>query len=330
MLESKFKLVFLIVVLACAAMPIIAILRGTTLTPYEKSESEAGAEVEPAAESDPGEEPIQDDMVTIPAGPFVRGTESGGFDEQPRRTIFLDAFSIDRYEVTNHQYQQFVLATGHRKPGLPARYAKGGGKVKGTNQPVVYVSWDDASEYCRWKGKRLPSEAEWEKAMRGTDGRLWPWGDQERPQGANWARVQDGHEVSARVGTFVTDKSPYGVMDGAGNVIEWVADWYGETYYKDSPEQNPPSPEYGTYRVLRGGGYTTTGGDIRITSRSKMMPDFRDETIGFRCASSVMGTKEDGERNLTNSQEIKVVEDQKHGQNDVDNHTGQNYNVKHF
>ena len=85
-------------------------------------------------------------------------------------------------------------------------------------------------------------------------------------------------------------------MDGAGNAIEWVDDWYDETYYKNSPEQNPPSPEYGTYRVLRGGGYTTTGGDVRITSRSKMMPDFRDETIGFRCAISKTGMREEGER----------------------------------
>lgn len=286
MLESKFKLVFLLVVLACAAMPIIAIFRGTTITPYEKPASGAGQDAEPISESVPGEEPIPDEMVTIPAGPFIRGTENGGFDEQPPRTIHLDEFSIDRYEVTNHQYQQFVLATGHRKPGLPSRYAKSGARVRGANQPIVYVSWDDAEEYCRWKGKRLPTEAEWEKAMRGADGRLWPWGNKEQPNGANWARVPDGSEVTARVGSFQADKSPYGVMDGAGNVIEWVADWYDETYYKRSPEQNPPSPEYGTYRVLRGGGYTTTGADVRITSRSKMMPDFRDETIGFRCASS--------------------------------------------
>jgi sulfatase modifying factor 1 len=292
MLESKFKLVFLFVVLACAAMPIIAILRGTTVTPYEEPTSGAPAEVELAAESAPGEEPIPSEMVTIPAGPFVRGTEIGGFDERPTRTIHVDEFLIDRFEVTNHQYQQFVVATGHRKPGLPSRYAKSGAKVRGMNQPIVYVSWDDAMAYCRWKGKRLPTEAEWEKAMRGTDGRLWPWGNKEQPDGANWARVNDGHDASARVGTFQNDKSPYGVMDGAGNVMEWVADWYDETYYKTSPEQNPPSPEYGTYRVLRGGGYTTTGGDIRITSRSKMMPDFRDETIGFRCANSIISGQE--------------------------------------
>jgi formylglycine-generating enzyme required for sulfatase activity len=286
MLEAKFKFVFLLVVLACAAMPIIAIMRGTTVTPYEKSETEANAEIESETDVASGEEPIQEEMVTISAGPFIRGTNDGGFDEQPQRTIFLDAFFIDRYEVTNHQYQQFVVATGHRKPGLPSRYAKSGSKVRGVNQPVVFVSWEDAAAYCRWRGKRLPTEAEWEKAMRGVDGRLWPWGNREQPNGANWARVQDGHEVSARVGTFATDRSPYGVMDGAGNVIEWVDDWYHETYYKDSSERNPVSPEHGTYRVLRGGGYTTTGLDIRITSRSKMMPDFRDETIGFRCANS--------------------------------------------
>jgi formylglycine-generating enzyme len=296
MLETKFKIAFLLVVLACAAMPIAGIMKGTTLTPFEEPMSGSTDVAQPESDGFAKAEPVQEEMVTIPAGPFVRGTESGGFDERPQRTIRLDAFSIDRHEVTNHYYQQFVLATGHRKPGLPARYAKSGGKVKGTNQPVVYVSWDDATEYCRWKGKRLPTEAEWEKAMRGSDGRLWPWGNKEQANGANWARVQDGHEVSAPVGSFEADKSPYGVMDGAGNVIEWVGDWYDETYFKSSSEQNPPSPEYGTYRVLRGGGYTTTGGDIRITSRSKMMPDFRDETIGFRCAVSKTGMRGEDEK----------------------------------
>jgi formylglycine-generating enzyme required for sulfatase activity len=204
----------------------------------------------------------------------------------------LDAFAIDRYEVTNFQYQQFVNATGHRKSGPPSRYAKNMARMRGVNQPVVYVSWEDAEAYCQWKGKRLPTEAEWEKAMRGTDGRLWPWGNVEQPNGANWARVRDGHDVTASVGTVLTDKSPYGVMDGAGNVMEWVADWYAETYFREAPEQNPPSPEHGTYRVLRGGGYATTGADIRITSRSKMVPDFRDETIGFRCAVSGLKQEE--------------------------------------
>ncbi len=302
MLETKFKVAFLLVILIFAAFPIMGILRGTSLTPFEASpEAHDSASTEPEPISN--EKPIEDDMVEVPAGPFVRGTTSGGFDEQPQRTIHLDTFSIDRYEVTNYQYQQFVAATGHRKAGPPSRYAKSIGRMRGVNQPAVYVSWDDAAEYCKWKGKRLPTEAEWEKAMRGTDGRLWPWGNQEKPSGANWARVQDGHDVTAPVGTFRSDKSPFGVMDGAGNVMEWVEDWYGETYYKDAPDRNPPSPEFGTYRVLRGGGYTTTGGDIRVTSRSKMMQDFRDETIGFRCATSGVPKREKSGETLGNSRE---------------------------
>ena len=289
MLETKFKVLFLLAILAFAAIPIMGILRGTQLTPFEASPADS-PDSAPSGELDPSqisrEEPVREEMVSIPAGAFIRGTDHGGFDERPQRTLALDAFAIDRYEVTNFQYQQFVDATGHRKSGPPARYAKNMSKMQGINQPVVYVSWEDAEAYCHWKGKRLPTEAEWEKAMRGTDGRLWPWGNVEQPSGANWARVQDGHEVSASVGTVLTDKSPYGVMDGAGNVMEWVDDWYAESYFTEAPERNPPSPDHGVFRVLRGGGYATTGADIRITSRSKMVSDFRDETIGFRCADS--------------------------------------------
>ena len=289
MLETKFKVLFLLAILAFAAIPIMGILRGTQLTPFEESPSNS-TDSTPSGSLNPDgvsrEEPVREEMVSIPAGPFIRGTNEGGFDEQPQRTLMLDAFAIDRYEVTNFQYQQFVDATGHRKSGPPARYAKNMSKMQGINQPVVYVSWEDAEAYCHWKGKRLPTEAEWEKAMRGPDGRLWPWGNVEQPNGANWARVQDGHEVSASVGTVLTDKSPYGVMDGAGNVMEWVDDWYAESYFTEAPERNPPSPDHGVFRVLRGGGYATTGADIRITSRSKMVSDFRDETIGFRCADA--------------------------------------------
>ncbi len=286
MLETKFKVAFLLVVLAFAALPVMGILRGTTLTPFEETPSTQGEAGNPEPEPTSSEAPIKEEMVTIPAGPFLRGTDGGGFDEGPPRTVYLSSYAIDRYEVTNAQYQQFAAATGHRKAGPPSRYAKSIGKMRGVNQPVVYVSWDDAMEYCRWKGKRLPTEAEWEKAMRGTDGRLWPWGSREKLGSANWARVPDGYEVTAPVGTFKEDRSPYGVMDGAGNVMEWVSDWYSESYYKESPDRDPQTPEYGTYRVLRGGTYTTTGGDLRVTSRSKMVPDFRDETIGFRCAIS--------------------------------------------
>jgi formylglycine-generating enzyme required for sulfatase activity len=304
MLEKKFKVAFLLAVLAFAALPIMGILRGTVLTPFEEAPSSSDA-VRSDAPAPADEVPLEEVMVEIPAGPFIRGTDVGGFDERPQREIFLDAFQIDRYEVTNHQYAQFVAATGHRKAGPPSRYAKNVGKMNGPNQPVVYVSWEDARDYCRWKGKRLPTEAEWEKAMRGPDGRLWPWGNVERPDGANWARVNDGYDVTAPVGTFRADISPYGVRDGAGNVMEWVEDWYVEDYYRQSPDRNPPSPEYGVYRVLRGGSYTSTGGDIRITSRSKMVPDFRDETIGFRCAAEA----ENGSRSGSLERK-KVIENQ--------------------
>ena len=306
MLETRFKIIFLVVVLFAASLPLIAILRGTISTPFE-AEPPHGEENSgwPSAEPEVVEEPIAEELIPIPAGPFVRGTNGGGFDERPERTIYLDGFFIDRYEVTNAQYAAFVKATGHRKSGPPSRYAKNTARMRGVNQPVVYVSWEDAKAYSEWRGRRLPTEAEWEKAMRGTDGRLWPWGNVEIQDGANWARVDDGFEVAAPVGQVRSDVSPYGVMDGAGNVMEWVDDWYQENAYAGSLERNPASPEYGTYKVLRGGGYTSSGSDLRITTRSKMMLDFRDETIGFRCAQSGAGNGgSQGGRVSGKSQEI--------------------------
>jgi sulfatase modifying factor 1 len=290
MLETKFKVAMWLTVLFMASLPIMGILRGTKLTPFEPDPSgstqEAGSPSDFAVSNTSNDRPIQEDMVVIPAGPFVRGTHAGGFDEQPERSIRVDAFSIDRYETTNGHYQAFVSATNHRPPGPPSRYAKNMVRMRGLNQPVVYVSWEDADAYCRWKGKRLPTEAEWEKAMRGTDGRLWPWGNVSDLNAANWARVDDGFEVTAPVGSLKRDVSPFGISDGAGNVMEWVADWYAEDSYREPVDDNPRGPEHGLFKVMRGGAYTSTGTDIRITSRSKMVPDFRDETIGFRCASS--------------------------------------------
>ena len=240
MLETRFKVVFLLAVLFAASLPIIAILRGTISTPLEvESQHSEDESVSTAPDSSASEQPLEEELVVIPAGPFIRGTSQGGFDEQPERKIYLDEFSIDRYEVTNAQYAAFVKATGHRKSGPPSRYAKNTGRMRGVNQPAVYVSWDDAKAYCEWRGRRLPTEAEWEKAMRGPDGRLWPWGNVEIPGGANWARVDDGFEVAAPVGRVRSDASPYGVMDGAGNVMEWVADWYLEGAYATASDRNP-------------------------------------------------------------------------------------------
>ena len=289
MLETRFKIALFLTVLFLTALPVMGILKGTTPPPIEPSFPEADT-AGPMPSSD--ERPVPEEMVTIPAGFFIRGTNRGGFDEQPERRIELDAYAIDRHEVTNYEYEAFVAATGHRKAGPPSRYAKNMGRMRGVNQPVVYVSWDDADRYCRWKGKRLPTEAEWEKAMRGVDGRLWPWGNDPEPLAANWSLAKDGFDVTAPVGTFTRDISPFGVVDGAGNVMEWVADWYGEQSYRDITTKNPIGPDSGVYKVLRGGGYTSTGDDVRITSRSKMVPDFRDETIGFRCVISLEKTGE--------------------------------------
>ncbi|MFM8552701.1 MAG: formylglycine-generating enzyme family protein [Nitrospiraceae bacterium] len=289
MLETKFKIAFLLVVLAFTSFPVMGILRGTTPPPdVPFVPGEGKTQVPPiAGPADPNEQPISEEMVAIPAGPFLRGTKAGGYDEQPERMIYVDAFSIDRYEITNAQYQAFVAATGHRKAAPPSRYAKNISRMKGVNQPVTYVSWEDADAYCRWTGKRLPTEAEWEKAMRGTDGRLWPWGNEPDQLAFNGGSPRDGFEATSPVGSFKRDVSPYGVADGTGNVMEWVADWYGEEAYRDPTDRNPAGPEHGVFRVMRGGGYTSQGSDVRITSRSKMVPDFRDETIGFRCVVSV-------------------------------------------
>jgi|SRR6185295_8376426 len=286
MLETRFKVAFLLAVLFFTSLPVIGILRGTSRPPQESSLQPSQNESTSNGYSFVDQAPIPDEVMQIPQGYFTLGTTAGGYDEQPQRRIFLDAYAIDRFEVTNHQYQEFVTATGHRKPGPPSRYAKNMARMRGINQPIVYISWEDADTYCRWKGKRLPTEAEWEKAMRGVDGRLWPWGNSHNDLASNWSHPKDGFDVTAPVGSFHLDVSPFGVQDGAGNVMEWVADWYGEHTYREAAERNPKGPDQGVYRVLRGGVYTTTGTDMRITSRSKMVPDFRDETIGFRCAIS--------------------------------------------
>lgn len=303
MLEAKFKWALLLAVLFLTSLPVAGIFKGP---PRPIEEPLPGPPVEGSAVVSAESTPVDEDMVVIPAGPFIRGTNAGGYDEQPERTIYLETFAIDRFEVTNHQYQAFVAATGHRKAAPPARYAKNLSKMSGVNQPAVYVSWEDADAFCRWKGKRLPTEAEWEKAMRGVDGRLWPWGNDPDVVAANLGGISDGVEVTAPVGTFKRDASPYGVADGFGNVMEWVADWYAEDDYRNSGEQNPMGPAHGIYKVLRGSGYTSTGKDLRITSRSRMVPDFRDETIGFRCAVSGAGegvvARTSGEQTVTESQ----------------------------
>ena len=287
-MDRRLKLILLVVILFMIGMPVSGILRGTNPPPPDPDLVGIvdPLQVTPSSSSGTPQKVIPEEMVFIPAGPFVQGTTQGGFNERPERTVILQGFWIDRWEVTNHYYLQFVEQTGHRKPGPPSRYAKRLAQLRGPNQPVAYVSWYDADAYCKWKRKRLPREAEWEKAMRGIDGRLWPWGNSPRVHKANLGGRADGYEATAPVGSFPLDRSPFGVHDGFGNLMEWVTDWYEEQAALPNEVQEATFADRGGYKTLRGAGYTSYGNDLRITGRSFMVPDFRDETIGFRCAKS--------------------------------------------
>ena len=294
-MDRRFKIIFLVAVLFMTSLPVLGILKGTNPPPShpdEKTGATFDSEKVRTQEVDLEGEPISDEMVRIPAGQFVRGSNAGGYNEGPEGVVSLDTFWIDKYEVTNHQYMEFVEATGHRKPGPPSRYARKLAQLRGMNQPVTYVSWYDAAAYCEWKGKRLPTEMEWDKAMRGTDGRTWPWGEELDGNPANFGGDKDGFDYTAPVGSFPRDQSVFGVFDGAGNLMEWVNDWYVEDLYRISKASTAKGLGPKTYKTLRGGGYSSRGIDLRITNRSFMVPDFRDETIGFRCATSG-GVKKD-------------------------------------
>ncbi len=286
-MEGRLKLILLAVILFMVGMPLAGIFRGTTPPPPDPDHADMGRpRATQVFSSDAPPALVGEDMVWIPPGAFIQGTTRGGLNERPERLVTLPGFWIDRYEVTNYQYGRFVKATGHRKPGPPSRYAKRLAQLRGPNQPVAYVSWYDADAYCRWREARLPTEAEWEKAMRGLDGRLWPWGNSPRPRKANLGGGEDGYDATSPVGSFPLDRSPFGVHDGFGNLMEWGDDWYREQVGRPDDSRPATVADRGGYKTLRGAGYTSYGTDLRITARSFMVPDFRDETIGFRCATS--------------------------------------------
>ena len=220
------------------------------------------------------------EMILIPADSFTMGSESGNRDEQPTHAVFLDAFSIDQFEVTNAQYWEFLEATRRRPP----KYW-GDPRFNRPDQPVVGVTWMDARDYCRWAEKRLPTEAEWEKAARGTDGRRFPWGT-EPPNGfrANF-RNETGHPVE--VGSYEDGLSFYGVHDMAGNISEWVRDWYDRAYYSVSPDENPRGPSKGSFRVIRGGSWRDFGANLRSSIRRSFNPMAGRDDLGVRCARDV-------------------------------------------
>jgi len=215
-------------------------------------------------------------MVYVPAGDFTMG--SNDYDsEKPPHTVYLDAFWIDKFEVTNALYKKCVDVGKCSAPSERKFY-----NAQYDNYPVIYVSWNDANAFCAWAGKRLPTEAEWEKSARGTDGRVYPWGSAFDKNLVN--SFEGGKGDTTTVGSYPGGVSPYGAMDMAGNVWEWVADWYDEKYYSNSPRNNPKGPSSGQYRVLRGGSWVGLQKGVRASVRFLNLPDDRSSGVGFRCA----------------------------------------------
>lgn len=222
--------------------------------------------------------------VLVPAGEFTMGGDGGEFDEKPAHRVYLDAFSMDKYEVTVGMYAAFLKAIGAEAPPDWSTM----NESQHQRRPVVNVDWADAATYCKWAGKRLPTEAEWEKAARGTDGRTYPWGN-DSPTRLHATFGKSGwndHAALAPVGTLADGKSPYGIYDMAGNVSEWVSDWYDYSYYENSPSQNPKGPESGESKVVRGGSWYDGPGHLRSALRGYLEPAFRDDNYGFRCAKT--------------------------------------------
>ena len=234
-------------------------------------------------------------MMYVPEGEFLMGSEDGASDEDPIHTVYLDAYWTDQTEVTNAQYSACVQSGACGQPSSTKYFDDS----NYGDHPVAHVDWGDAQDYCSWAGRRLPSEAEWEKAARGDDGRTYPWGDTFDSSLANLDdetvmddyRIDcsssgcDGYDRTAPVGSFPGGASPYEAFDMVGNVWEWVQDWYNEDYYEHSPDKNPINNN-GEWRVLRGGSWFNSERYARSVSRYNSNPASPYYNFGFRCATS--------------------------------------------
>src|SRR5262245_35329335 len=223
-------------------------------------------------------------MALVPAGEFTMGSVMGEPDEQPVRKVYVDAFYIDKEQLTVGKYGTFLDSTSHEAPPDWDIMKKS----MNQRRPVVNVDWADAAAYCKWAGKRLPTEAEWEKAARGTDGRIYPWGNQ-LPTDTHASmnkEIWKNHAAVAPVGMYEAGKSPYGIYDMAGNVWEWVSDWYSEDYYRTAPLRNPTGPSTGHYKVVRGASWGSNPKDLRSSNRESRLPSFGSLGTGFRCAKT--------------------------------------------
>jgi formylglycine-generating enzyme len=235
------------------------------------------------------------EMVLIPAGKSIMGSKQSLLElrphdlfntdrhtlgpENPAHEVFLGGFYIDIYEVTNIKYKEYVYETKAKRP-------KGWKKndFNSNQQPVVGVSWEEALAYCKWNGKRLPTEAEWEKAGRGKRPVKYPWGNS--PPDSEKLNYNEEKKKTMPVGSYEKGKSDYGVYDLSGNVSEWVHDWHFPEYYLFSPKENPQGPKKGQYKVIRGGNWRNTVAYIDLTYRNATTPRSRNTGLGFRCAKS--------------------------------------------
>jgi eukaryotic-like serine/threonine-protein kinase len=233
-------------------------------------------------------------MVYVPAGDFKMGASEGigASDEFPQRTVYLDGYWIDQTEVTNKMYAVFLNAKGNEYEGsvtwldeLASNIRKNGDTWQPasgySDYPVIYVSWFGAKAYCNWAGGRLPTEAEWEKAARGTNGNIYPWGNSD--PSSVLLNYDKNIGATAKVGSYLDGASPYGALDIAGNAMEWVNDFYGEKYYQTSPASNPQGPDSGGSHVARGGAWDNGAFNVRSVDRSSYAPSFRSNKVGFRC-----------------------------------------------
>jgi formylglycine-generating enzyme required for sulfatase activity len=224
-------------------------------------------------------------MVEIPAGEFMMGKEDSiGPDDSPRHSVYLDTYWIDQTDVTNAMYAKCVQAGKCTYNIQHAPTDIHYGIPDYANHPVVYVTWYQAVEYCQWAGRRLPTEAEWEKAARGTDARPFPWG--KKPVDSTLANYNGNINDTTPVGSYPQGASPYGLLDMAGNVRQWVADWFDALFYRNSPLQNPLGPGLGEKRVLRGGSFKDPANGVHVTVRFAHVPGSAGMNRGFRCASS--------------------------------------------
>jgi formylglycine-generating enzyme required for sulfatase activity len=222
-------------------------------------------------------------MALVPAGEFTMGSNLAD-DEKPAHRVYLNAFYMDKYEVTVGQYAKYLEVTDMEEP--PDWHIMN--QSQHQKRPVVNVDWEDAVMYCKWAGKRMPTEAEWEKAARGTDGRIYPWGNEAPTRlHANYGRKEwNNHLALVPVGSFEEGKSPYGIYDMAGNAWEWVSDWYDFDYYKSSPRRNPIGPATGESKVVRGGSWLYVPEFLRSAHRFAAQPTNRHFGYGFRCAKT--------------------------------------------